>query len=116
MPTWWIYWWKVIWLSLKPIGWEKKVDEDTIDKVLWQYKTINKKIESEISENDTIIANYEDICDNPHRFLRKVRGFVKCHEINLELRLDNIPDSLKISKVNPDKDDLSRQISKLLNE
>ena len=104
------------WMSLKPIGWEGKLEEDVVDKVLWQYKSIKQNIESEISEEDTIIVNYEDICNNPHNFLKKIKEFANEHEIDLKLYLENIPDTLHLSKINRDKDEIAKQISQLLNE
>jgi len=104
------------WMSLKPIGWQDNIEEEVTDKVLWQYKSIKQKIESEISEEDTIIVNYEDICNNPHKFLKQIKEFAKGHDIDLKLCLENIPDSFHVSKINPDKDELAKQISQLLNE
>ena len=104
------------WMSLKPIGWEEKLEEDVVDKVLWQYKSIKQKIESEISLEDTIIVNYEDICNNPHKFLKKIKEFAKEHEIDLKLYLENIPNNFHVSKINPDKDEIAKQINQLLNE
>ena len=86
------------WMSLKPTGWQDNIEEEVIDKVLWQYKSIKQKIESEISEEDTIIVNYEDICNNPHKILKQIKEFAKEHEINLQLCLENIPDSFHVSK------------------
>ena len=104
------------WMSLKPIGWEEKLEEDVVDKVLWQYKSIKQKIESEISVEDTIIVNYEDICNNPHKFLKKIKEFANEHEIDLKLYLENIPDTFHVSKINRDKDEITKQLSQLLNE
>lgn len=104
------------WMSLKPIGWEDKIEEEVIDKVFWQYKSIKQKIESEISEEDTIIVDYEDICNNPHKFLKQIQAFAKEHEIDLQLYLENIPDSFHVSKINRNKDEIAKQIRQLLNE
>ena len=104
------------WMSLKPIGWKDNIEEEVTDKVLWQYKSIKQKIESEISEEDTIIVDYEDICNNPHKFLKQIQEFAKEHEIDLQLYLENIPDSFHVSKINRNKDKLAQQISQLLNE
>jgi hypothetical protein len=104
------------WFSLKPKNWDKVLDYSDTERFIWQYKNIKQKIDSEISEEDTIIVNYEDICNNPHKFLKQIKEFAKEHEINIQLCLDNIPDSFHISKINPDKDDIAKQISQLLNE
>ena len=104
------------WISLKPIGWQDKIEEEVIDKIFWQYKSIKQKIESEISEEDTIIVDYKDICNNPYKFLKQIQEFAKEHEIDLQLYLENIPDSFHVSKINRDKDELAKQISQLLNE
>jgi hypothetical protein len=104
------------WFSLKPIGWQDNIEEEVTDKVLWQYKSIKQKIESEISEEDTIIVNYEDICNNPHKFLKKIKEFAKEHEIDLKLYLENIPNNFHVSKINRDKDEIAKQINQLLNE
>ena len=57
-------------MSLKPIGWEDKIKKEVADKVLWQYRSIKQKIESEISDKDTLTVNYEEICRNPKQFLK----------------------------------------------
>ena len=65
------------WISLKPLGWQEKIEDNVIDKVLWQYKSIKQKIESEISEKDTLTVNYEEICRQPRIFLQNVSNFAK---------------------------------------
>jgi len=102
------------WVSLKSIGWEEKIEENVIDKVLWQYKSIKQKIESEISDKDTLTVNYEEICRQPRLFLENVSNFAKEKGIKLSLVTDNIPSNLKASITNSDKDELSREISILL--
>jgi len=104
------------WFSLKPKNWDKVLDYSDAERFIWQYKNIKQKIDSEISEKDTIIVNYEDICTNPHNFLKQIQEFAKEHKINIQLCLDNIPNSFYVSRINPDQDDLSKQISQLLNE
>ena len=49
-------------------------------------------------------------------FLKQIKEFAKEHDINLQLCLENIPDSFHVSKINRDKDELAKQISQLLNE
>jgi hypothetical protein len=102
------------WVSLKSIGWEEKIEENVIDKVLWQYESIKQKIESEISDKDTLTVNYEEICRQPRLFLENVSNFAKEKGIKLSLVTDNIPSNLKVSITNSDKDELSREISILL--
>ena len=102
------------WISLKPKGWEEKIEDNVIDKVLWQYKSIKQKIESEISDKDTLTVNYEEICRQPRLFLENVSNFAKEKGIKLSLVTDNIPSNLKVSITNSDKDELSRKISILL--
>jgi len=102
------------WMSLKPIGWEEKLEEDVIDKVLWQYKSIKQKIESEISDEDTITVNYEEICKQPRIFLENVSNFAKEKGITLSLVSDIIPSNFKVSITSSDKDELSRKINILL--
>lgn len=104
------------WFSLKPKNWDKVLSYSDTERFIWQYRSIKQKIESEISEEDTIIVNYEDICNNPHKFLKQIKEFAKEHEIDLQLYLENIPDSFHVSKINRDKDELAKQISQLLNE
>lgn len=102
------------WVSLKPIGWEEKIEENVIDKVLWQYKSIKQKIESEISDKDTLTVNYEEICRQPRVFLENVSNFAKEKGIKLSLFTDNIPSNLKVSITKSDNDKLSTEISILL--
>jgi hypothetical protein len=104
-----------IWMSLKPIGWEDKKKEEVTDKVLWQYKSIKQKIESEISDKDTLIVNYEEICKQPRVFLDNVSNFAKDKGINLSLIKENIPSDLKANIIASNKDELSRKINILLN-
>ena len=103
------------WISLKPLGWEDKIKEEVLDKVLWQYKSIKQKIESEISDKDTLTVNYEEICKHPRIFLENVRSFAKDKGINLSLVRESIPCDLKANIIASNKDKLSREISILLN-
>ena len=102
------------WISLKPLGWEKKVNDPIIDKILWQYQSIIDRVESNISENDTLIVNYEDICNDPKGFLNQVRIFASSHNINLDLNLDNVPDSFIERRIDPELDADSMKIFNLL--
>lgn len=102
------------WLSLKPIGWRNKIHEPLIHKIIWQYNSIITKIESEISDDDTLTVSYQDICNDPRNFLNNVKMFALRHNIDMNLNLDNIPESFKVSKVNADLDEDSKMIYNLL--
>ena len=104
------------WFSLKPRNWDKVLGYTDIERFIWQYKSIQQKIESEISEEDTIIVHYENICNSPHKFLKQIKEFAKEHDINLQLCLENIPNSFYVSKIKSDKDEIAKQISQLLYE
>ena len=43
---------------------------------------------------------YEEICNNPHLFLEKVKQFASKNKIEVELDLDNIPSKFKINNTN----------------
>ena len=102
------------WFSLKPKGWQDKKDKDKIEKIFWQYKSIKKNIESQILDNDTFTVNYDTICKEPRKFLRDIKSFALNHNIDLQLILENIPRSFNVSKINPNLDNDSRIIYKLL--
>jgi hypothetical protein len=102
------------WMSLKPIGWEDKIEKEVADKVLWQYRSIKQKIESEISDKDTLTVNYEEICRDPKQFLKDLQIFSFKHNINLKLTLDNIPESFDVSKIDPNQDKDAKIIYDLL--
>lgn len=104
------------WFSLKPNDWDKVLSYSDTERFIWQYRSIKQKIESEISDEDTIIVNYEDICNNPHKFLKQIKAYAKDHDIDLKLYLENIPDSFHVSEINIDNDEIAKQISQLLNE
>lgn len=102
------------WMSLKPIGWKDKVEKKIVDKVLWQYRSIKQKIESEISDKDTLIVNYEEVCRDPKKFLKDVQVFACKHNINLKLTLENIPDSFEVSRIDANQDKDAKIIYDLL--
>lgn len=104
------------WMSVKPKGWEEKIDEDVVEKVIWQYKSIKKKIESSISEKDTLIVNYDEICNNPHNFLKNLKQFVSQHNIDLDLKLESVPSTFISKNIEREKDNLSMLIYESLNE
>ena len=107
---------KFEWMSVKPKSWEENKDLDVINKIFWQYKTVQKQIETSISSKDTLVVRYEDICCNPHRFLKEVKDFVRKHDIELELKLENIPVSFSYNTVQETADEDSKIIKSLLNE
>ncbi|MBT3418309.1 MAG: hypothetical protein HN427_05995 [Flavobacteriales bacterium] len=102
------------WFSLKPKGWEQSLSLPIHERFVWQYNKIVDKIESEISDKDTLVVNYEDICENPKQFLNDVKTFSSKHNINLKLTLQNIPDSFNVRKIDPNQDEDSKIIHNLL--
>lgn len=104
------------WMSVKPKGWKERKDLDVIDKTFWQFKTIQKNIETSISEKDTLVVRYEEICCNPHQFLKDVKEFVKKHDIDLNLNLDNIPNSFNYNIIQKTDDDDAKKIKSMLDE
>ena len=88
------------WFSLKPIGWKEKIDLNKYEKCLWQYNQIIKSLGKSYDEKDTLIVWYEEICNNPHLFLEKVKQFASKNKIEVELDLDNIPSKFKINNTN----------------
>jgi len=79
------------WFSLKPIGWKAKRGLSKYEKCLWQYNQIIENLDKSYDEKDTLIVWYEDICNNPHHFLKEVKLFASKNKIEVELDLDNIP-------------------------
>jgi len=98
------------WFSLKPSGWQESVNLPIHERFVWQYNRIVEKIERDIDESDTLIVNYEEICLDPHAFLRNVKDFAKNKEINIELQLENIPNFFEVSKINEHHDADARKI------
>ena len=93
------------WFSLKPIGWKKKRNINKYEKCLWQYNQIIKNLDKSYDEKDTLIVWYEDIRNNPHLFLEKVKQFASKNKIEVELDLDNIPSKFKIKNTNSIKNE-----------
>lgn len=102
------------WFSLKPKGWEKSLNLPVHERFVWQYNQIVSSIEDQILDKDTYIVNYEDICDDPSKFLTGIKSFVAEKGIDLSLELENIPKSFNVSKIDPDLDNDSRIIYKIL--
>ena len=103
-------------MSVKPKGWKERKDLDVIDKTFWQFKTVQKNIETSISEKDTLVVRYEEICCNPHQFLKDVKEFVKKHDIDLNLNLDNIPTSFNYNIIQKTDDEDAKKIKSMLDE
>ena len=102
------------WFSLKPRGWEESLKLPVHERFVWQYNQIVSSIEDQILDKDTYIVNYEDICDDPRKFLTGIKSFVAEKGIDLSLELENIPQSFNVSKIDPDLDNDSRIIYKIL--
>lgn len=90
------------WFSLKPIGWEKKKNLDTYKKCLWQYNQISSSLDNAYDKEDTLIVWYEDICNNPHEFLKKVQQFAFENKIKLELHTSKVPAKFKSREIKRD--------------
>ena len=102
------------WFSLKPVGWNKMKKSDVLNRVIWQYQSVVNSIENEISDKDTMVVNYEDICNDSHKFLNDVKNFVAKRGIDLQLELDEVPKSLKLSQIiSPYSDDILKIIQLL---
>ena len=80
------------------------------------FKTVQKNIETSISEKDTLVVRYEEICSNPHQFLKDVKEFVKKHDIDLNLNLDNIPSSFNYNIIQKTDDEDAKKIKSMLDE
>jgi len=104
------------WFSLKPKGWEQSLKLPIHERFVWQYNKILQKIESEISEKDTLTVNYEEICKKPKQFLKDAQKFALQHKINLRLTLENIPESFDVSKIEPNLDLDSKIISNFIKQ
>tara|TARA_B100000795_G_C22752794_1_gene420158 strand:+ start:263 stop:1174 length:912 start_codon:yes stop_codon:yes gene_type:complete len=102
------------WFSLKPKGWEQSLKLPIHERFVWQYNKIVSKIENEISDKDTLVVNYEAICEKPKQFLNEVKTFSAKHDINLKLNLYNIPESFNVKKIVPNHDEDSIIIHKIL--
>ena len=102
------------WFSLYPKEWKQSLSLPIHERFVWQYNKIESKIESEISNKDTLIVNYEDICLNPKKFLNDVKIFSEKHNIYLKLNLNNIPESFNISEIYPNHNEDSKIIYNLL--
>ena len=75
------------WFSLKPIGWQKKSNLERYQRCFWQYNEISAVLDKAYDEKDTLVVWYEDICNSPHEFLKKVQQFSAKNKIELELEL-----------------------------
>ena len=104
------------WFSLKPKGWQETLSMSKHERFVWQYNTIVNKIEREIKESDTLIVNYEDICSDPHDFLRNVQDFAKNKQINVRLDLENIPNRFEVSKISSSYDPDSKKIYDIIKD
>ena len=87
------------WFSLKPIGWEKKKKLDSYKKSLWQYNQISSSLDNAYDKEDTLIVWYEDICNSPHEFLKKVQKFAYKNKIKLELDTSKVPAKFKSREI-----------------
>lgn len=104
------------WMSVKPKGWDEKKDLDVVNKLFWQYKKVQSYVDSSILDKDTLVVRYEDVCRNPHQFLKEVKEFVRKHDIDLDLKLENIPVSFNYNTVQETMDEDSKIIKSLLDE
>ena len=100
------------WFSLKPIGWQKKINLERYQRCFWQYNEISAVLDKAYDEKDTLVVWYEDICNSPHEFLKKVQQFSAKNKIELELDLDNIPFEFKLREIKRNIDYM--KIEKLL--
>ena len=103
------------WFSLKSYGWKEALKLDSHSRYIWQYNKILKTIESQISHEDTLVVNYEKICQDPKGFLKDVKLFCRTKNIEIKLTLENIPDSFEVSKVTEDDNSDAKLISDILN-
>lgn len=104
------------WMSLKPLGWKNKINEPILNKVIWQYNEIVKRIENDILDNDTLIVQYEEICENPKGFLQDVKSFAMRKNIDITLTLDNIPESFNVSQIKENENLDTKKISDLIKD
>ena len=104
------------WFSLKPLSWEDKIHLNSYERAVWQYNSIISCIEKDIQKEDTLVVNYEDICSDPHKFLNKVKSFVSDRGINLQLDLENIPESFIISRTDKNKNKDTELLNKLIHD
>jgi hypothetical protein len=98
------------WFSLKPTDWKDKMYLNPYEKTLWQYNRIIKSIEKDILRQDTLMVNYEDICENPHQFLKNVTNFVAKRNIKLSVEYNLIPKYFKNSNID---EGLNKEVKRL---
>lgn len=102
------------WFSLKPISWEDKIELNSYERAIWQYNSIVSSIEKDILKEDTLVVDYEDICNNSHQFLQDVKHFVGMRGIDLQVVYDLIPSTFEATNVNEGFNEDTRILSKLI--
>jgi len=102
------------WFSLKPISWEDKIHLNTYEKAIWQYNSITSSIEKDILDKDTLVVNYEDICNDPRQFLKKARDFVGTRGIDLQVEYDLTPSFFEAKNINKGLNEDTKILYKLI--
>ena len=104
------------WFSLKPMSWKDKIHLNIYERVVWQYNCVISSIEKDILKEDTLVVNYEDICNDSHQFLKDVKYFVDKRGIDLQLEFDLIPGSFKVRNIDEGFNEDTKILYKLIKD
>ena len=73
-------------------------------------------IEKDILKEDTLVVNYEDICNDSHQFLKDVKCFVYKRGIDLQLEFDLIPSFFKVRNIDEGFNEDTKILYKLIKD